>query len=267
MSPERFEKPKVVVSRCLGFEACRYNGEMLTNRFVHRLEKHVEVVTVCPEMEIGLGVPRDPIRIVGAGDDRRLLQPSTGRDLTEAMLGFARSFCGTHRQVDGFILKARSPSCAVTDGRTHASREGSEHLGMGPGLFAGMILERFPHAAVLDEGRLTNGRIREHFLTRIFTFAAYRELRRRPTLPGLVRFHSERKPLYMALNQTRLRTMEGITANRNCLPIREVLDAYEQELVQAFGPSSHLDLESRQHFRPFPEDLLETTNSGKGVGE
>jgi uncharacterized protein YbbK (DUF523 family) len=240
---------------------------MLTNRFVHRLQEHVEVVTICPEMEIGLGVPRDPIRIVGAGDDRRLLQPSTDRDLTKAMLEFAESFCGSHRQVDGFILKARSPSCAVTDGRIHASREGSERLGMGPGLFAGVILERFPHAAVLDEGRLTDRRIREHFLTRIFTFAAFRELRRRPTLDALVRFHSERELLYMALNQTRLGTMERITANQSFLPIREVLDAYEQELVRAFGPSSHLDLESRQYFRPFPEDLLETTDSGKGVGE
>jgi uncharacterized protein YbgA (DUF1722 family)/uncharacterized protein YbbK (DUF523 family) len=324
VGPERFLKPRVVVSRCLGFEACRYNGEMLTNRFVHRLGKHVEVVTVCPEMEIGLGVPRDPIRIVGAGDDRRLLQPSTDRDLTEAMHGFSESFCGSLPDVDGFILKSRSPSCAVTDSKVHAAREGTAPLGKGPGLFAATVLERFPSAAIEDEGRLTNFRIREHFLTRIFTFAAFRKLRRHPTMGGLVRFHSERKLLYMALNQTRMRTMGRIVANHARLPIGDVLDAYEQELVHAFARMarlvSHINvlmhafgyfskeltatekahilelleryrnqkvplsaaiavvsswiarfgedyLASQVYFRPFPEDLVEITDSGKVRGK
>ena len=75
-------KPRIVVSACLGFEACRYNGEIIPNRFLKALVDRVEIVQVCPEVAIGLGTPRDPIRIELDGDDELHLQPSTERDLT-----------------------------------------------------------------------------------------------------------------------------------------------------------------------------------------
>jgi uncharacterized protein YbbK (DUF523 family) len=80
-----FAKPQVVVSKCLGFAACRYDGAMISDDFVRRLAAHVTFRPVCPEMEIGLGCPRDPIRVVLAGKELRLMQPATGRDVTEAM--------------------------------------------------------------------------------------------------------------------------------------------------------------------------------------
>lgn len=167
--------PRVVVSRCLGFAAVRYDGQVLHSRFVEALRDHVEFVQVCPEVGMGLGVPRDPIRIEVTAGDTRLVQPSTGRDLTDAMQDFAESFLDGVGEVDGFILKAKSPSCGITD--TKRFEPGAEEPldDLGAGLFARAVLERFPHAAVEDEARLADSRHRHRFLTRLWAVARRRE--------------------------------------------------------------------------------------------
>ncbi len=184
----KFARPRVVVSCCLGFEACRYNGEFLDSPFIARLASHVRFITVCPEVAIGLGTPRDPIHIVRDDEGDRLIQPSTGRDLTRPMQEFSREFLAGVGEVEGFILKARSPSCAITDTKIHRPKEGMALPGRGPGLFARAVLEEFPCAAVENEERLADLQIREHFLTRIFILAAFREQKRRPTMGGLMPF-------------------------------------------------------------------------------
>lgn len=174
-------RPRVVVSQCLGFAAVRYDGQVLESRFVDALRDHVEFVQVCPEVGMGLGVPRDPIRIEATAGDIRLVQPSTGRDLTEAMHRFAETFLDGLGEVDGFILKSRSPSCGIRD--TKRFRPGAEDPldDLGAGLFARAILERFPHAAVEDEARLADPGHRNRFLTRLWAAEPYpRTLRMRP---------------------------------------------------------------------------------------
>ena len=86
-----FPKPKIVISKCIGFHPCRYNGETIQNKFVTRLEPHAEFICVCPEVEIGLGIPRAPVRIVSLGDSLRPMQPSSGLDLSERMRAFKHS--------------------------------------------------------------------------------------------------------------------------------------------------------------------------------
>ena len=127
-------KPVVVVSQCLGFAAVRYNGAMLQDDFVRALGEHVRFVQVCPEVGIGLGVPRDPIRIVGKGSERRLVQPATGRDVTAPMERFSRNFLESVEPVDGFILKSRSPSCGIKDVKVHANMEAAATIGKTAGL-------------------------------------------------------------------------------------------------------------------------------------
>ena len=78
-------KPTVVVSRCLGFDNCRYNGDVISDSFVEQLKDHVNYITVCPEVEIGLGVPRNPIRLVLDNGNLELYQPATGNIYTEEM--------------------------------------------------------------------------------------------------------------------------------------------------------------------------------------
>ena len=58
-----YKKPKVLISKCLEFDACRYDGQIITNKYIRTLKKHIDFITVCPEVEIGLGIPRDPIHL------------------------------------------------------------------------------------------------------------------------------------------------------------------------------------------------------------
>jgi uncharacterized protein YbbK (DUF523 family) len=151
---------------------------MVSDEFVRGLKARVDFLPVCPEMEIGLGCPRDAIRVVSAGGGLRLVQPTTGRDLTDLMCTFTASFLDAMGTVDGFLLKSRSPSCGIKDVKVFATADADEPQGLGIGFFAAAVLERFPDAAVEDEDGLQDPSLREHFLTRIFTMAEFRSGRR-----------------------------------------------------------------------------------------
>ena len=171
---DKFAKPRVIVSKCLGFAPCRYNGEIVSDDSVSRLAQDVAFCPVCPEMEIGLGCTRAPIRIVVAGGGRRLVQPATGMDLSGAMREFAARFLDSVGEVDGFLLKARSPSCGVSDVKVYDEPEGETFRRGGRGFFAEAVLERFGHLPVEDERRLVDAAARERFLARLRAAAASR---------------------------------------------------------------------------------------------
>ena len=183
-------RPIVVISRCIDFDSCRYNGQVIRTSLREELEPFVELRPICPELEIGLGVPRDPVRLIRHADGARMVQPSTGRDLTEAMGSFATGFLDSVAEVDGFILKSRSPSCAVRNSKVfHSDAEDAGH-DSGPGLFAAQVLARFPDAAIEDEGRLNDERLRGHFLTKLFTLASFRVAAAQGDRRALVEFHA-----------------------------------------------------------------------------
>ncbi len=233
-------KPIVVLSKCLELEACRYNGMSIKSDIVRRLLPHADIRPVCPEVEIGLGTPREPIRLVGSKEDPRLFQPSTGRDLTEAMKTFADTSLAELQQADGFILKSRSPSCGIKDTKIHRGESDPSPAGKGAGLFAAAVLERFPDAAIEDEGRLTNFRLRHHFLTKIFLRARFREITERHTMAALVGFHAANKFLLMAYHQTEMRNLGRIVANPKNEPIDEVHERYEAGLGHALARPARL---------------------------
>ena len=160
-------KPRIVVSKCLGFAPCRYDGSMISDERVQRMKGRVEFVPVCPEMEIGLGCPRDPIRVVLIRGREHLVQPSTGRDVTAAMRRFAETFLGGLGRVDGFILKSRSPSCGIRDVKVYARAGDEDPLRRGAGLFAAAVLRRFPDAAIEDDERLRDAKVRRRFLGKL----------------------------------------------------------------------------------------------------
>ena len=227
--------PRVVFSRCLGFEACRYNGQIIASEAVEQFRRFFDCVTPCPETDIGLGIPREPIRIVRSGEALRLVQPATGRDVSDLMRGYARDFLDNLEPVDGFVLKSRSPSCGLLDVKLFKDESGQALPKRIAGFFGGAVLERFPTAAVEDEGRLTNFTIREHFLTRVYVSARWRELAARPTMAGLVGFQAENKLLLMGYNQTKMRELGRIVANPEKRPVAEVFAAYGAKLPEAFA--------------------------------
>lgn len=175
-----FLKPNIFVSKCLGFARCRWNGEVIPDEFVERLKPYVNYVTTCPEYEIGLGIPRDPIRIVLKDNSYRLMQLNTGKDVTEKMDTFVSGYVLSLKDIDGFILKDRSPSCGIKDVKVYSSLKLSSPVKKTSGFFGKGILQNFPDTAVETETRLTNFTIREHFLVKIFTVARFRKLKEKP---------------------------------------------------------------------------------------
>jgi uncharacterized protein YbgA (DUF1722 family)/uncharacterized protein YbbK (DUF523 family) len=229
-----FPRPKVVISKCLGFDACRFNGEIFQDRFVAKLGNHVEFISVCPEVEIGLGTPRPPVRLVSAPEGLRMIQPLTGADLTDFVRRFSAQFLDSLEDVEGFILTHRSPSCGVGDAKYYAGPEKGPAIGKTDGLFGEAVLQRFPYLAVEDDGRLLNQRIREHFLTRIFAFARLRTLQPAGSMHALVKFHSAYKFLILAHSEKHLRELGRIVANREKKSPREVWEAYASTFHKAF---------------------------------
>lgn len=228
-----FPKPIVVISKCLEFAPCRYNGQIIPFGLMHTLKPHVRFLPVCPEVEIGLGTPRDPVRI-SMKDGRRILhQPSTGRLLTQKMNAFANDFLSDLETVDGFILKGRSPSCGVRDTKIFAEENASSTKGAG--LFAEKVMKKFPGLAIEDEKRLMNLTCREHFLTKLFTLADFRKTREKGAMNGLIRFQEKNKLLFMSYHQAETREMGKAVANREKLSPEKVYARYAQHLFKALA--------------------------------
>ncbi|MGO4886866.1 YbgA family protein [Anaerobacillus sp. MEB173] len=229
-----FVKPNVVVSKCLEFAACRYNGDVIRDDFITMLQPYVEFVPVCPEVEIGLGTPREVIRIVEMDEKKRLIQPSKGQDVTDSMVEFASAFVDSLEAVDGFILKSRSPSCGIKDVKVYNSIEKGPTIGKSSGLFAEKVQEKYSNAVIEDEGRLKNFRIREHFLIKLFTIAEFKQLKSEQSLKKLIEFHSKNKYLFMGYNQLRLKKLGQIVANHDQKEAEEIFSLYEEQLNKLF---------------------------------
>ena len=225
-APRAQFKPVLVISRCLELEPCRYDGGIIRFDLVKALAPHVEYRPVCPEVEVGLGVPRDPIRLVASGGRTLLQQPSTGRDLTDEMEGFAGRFLGGLTGVDGFILKSRSPSCGPSSVKVFDSMEATGPVRRDAGLFASAVLQRHGDLAVEDEGRLRNRRIREHFLTKLFALARLREVGTAGRMARLVAFHAMYKFVLLGYGERALRHLGWTVANPDRAPFETVFADY-----------------------------------------
>jgi len=230
-----FSKPNIIVSKCLGFANCRYNGAIISDDFADKLKPYVNFQPVCPEVEIGLGVPRDPVRIISMDGELKLFQPATEKDLTGKINDFCSSFLSSVEDVDGFMLKSRSPSCGVKDVKIYPGTDKGMAIDKGQGFFGKAVLDKLPYLTVEDEGRLTNFRIREHFLISIFNSAGFRQVKQQRSLRELAKFHTENKLMLMLYNQNEMRILGRIIANKDKKSLDSVVEEYEYHLFKAFS--------------------------------
>jgi uncharacterized protein YbbK (DUF523 family) len=152
----------------------RYDGGHKRDVFlVETLGPHVVWVPVCPEVELGMGTPRPPIRLERRSGEIRLVMPSTGKDYTEAMRAYAtrRVEALAAMDLDGYILKRNSPSCGMEWVEVHGDGPPPAD---GRGLFAKALMARLPDLPVEEEGRLGDRLLRESFLRRVFLHARER---------------------------------------------------------------------------------------------
>ncbi|MBN2587166.1 MAG: DUF1722 domain-containing protein [Candidatus Fermentibacteraceae bacterium] len=242
-------RPSLVISRCLGFDSCRYNGQMLHDPLADALGPYVDVITPCPEADIGLGIPRHPVRIVVRDGGQRMVQPATGIDHTGKMREFVEDFLSRLPPVDGFILKSRSPSCGMRDVKQYREDGTSLITGRGSGLFGGEVFRSFPHLAVEDEGRLHNPVIRDHFLKKLFTLADYRRIESDGKAADLVDFQRRNKLLLMACSQKEMRELGRIVAGQKTAGLPGTMKEYGIHLQRAFekGASCGSNINVLQH--------------------
>jgi uncharacterized protein YbgA (DUF1722 family)/uncharacterized protein YbbK (DUF523 family) len=229
-----FTRPLIVVSKCLGFESVRWNGQIIREPFVKKLGQYADYIKVCPEVEIGLGVPRKPVRVVARKGDRRLIQLETEHDLTEKILAFSDRFLSSLSEVDGFLLKSRSPSSGFRDVKVYPNTGKVAAVDRGSGFFGGAVLERFPLHPVEDEGRLNDFKIRESWLTRVFAHADFRNITTK-SMGTLVDFHSRYKLLLMAYSQKYLRELGRVVANHEKKPFDDIVEVYAQRFARALA--------------------------------
>jgi uncharacterized protein YbgA (DUF1722 family)/uncharacterized protein YbbK (DUF523 family) len=234
-------RPRLLCSRCLGFDACRYDGAGIPDELVRRLIPFVDFVPVCPEVEIGLGIPRRPVRLVRTASGTGMIQPSSGRDLTGAMESFAASFLGRLGPVDGAILKSRSPSCGIADVSVYEGAAGGPLVaGMESGLFARALKAMAADHPFETEGRLRDLGTRERFLTRIFASADFRSVRSEcsasASLSPLVEHHASLKLLLMAMDREAERSLGRLLGSP--MPLDRILEEYGSGLAKAMSRPS-----------------------------
>jgi len=231
----KFDKPQIVVSRCLGFSGCRFDGSMIPDKFINKLKEYVDCKTVCPEMEIGLGVPRDTIRLVSQDNKIILYQPASGKEYTKEMMDYSLEFLDSIKDIDGFIFKGRSPTCGIKGVKVYLGKEKGAGSIKGTGIFATQIMKKYPYLAIEEEGRLTNFKIREHFLIKLYIMFKLRQVIKQKSMAQIVEFQAKNKYLLMAYNQKEQKVLGRIVANYDKLPFDVLIDDYRDHLGTTFA--------------------------------
>lgn len=163
-------KPKIVVSECLYGTKCRYDGQGYNDKVIQSLKDYVDIQTVCPELAIGLSIPREPIRIEmnKENEEYRLIDYNSKNDYTNQMTEFSEEFINGLDDIDGFILKSRSPTCGLKDAKVYYCGNKCSIRSNENGFFSQKIIDKYDYLPIENDGRLKNYNIRDNFFTRIF---------------------------------------------------------------------------------------------------
>jgi uncharacterized protein YbgA (DUF1722 family)/uncharacterized protein YbbK (DUF523 family) len=228
-SPRQSTVPiRVGISACLLGQEVRFDGGHKRDRYItDTLGKFFEWVPVCPEVEMGLGTPRETLRLVGDPEAPRLVFAKKGEDQTELMRAWASSRLDrlAKTNLSGYILKSDSPSCGME--RVRVYRPSGIPSKDGVGLFARALMARFPLLPVEEEGRLHDLPLRENFVERIFCYRRWRDLVAGGLTRGkLVAFHTAHKLLLLAHSPKHYTELGRLVANGKALSPKELEGRY-----------------------------------------
>ena len=307
-------KPKIVVSECLYGTKCRYDGQGYNDKVIQSLKDYVDIQTVCPELAIGLSIPREPIRIEmnKENEEYRLIDYNSKNDYTNQMTEFSEEFINGLDDIDGLILKSRSPTCGLKDAKVYYRGNKCSIRSNENGFFSQKIIDKYDYLPIENEGRLKNYNIRDNFFTRIFFINNLKNNK------NIIEFHKNNLLLLKSydeestnevsdiLNENRMedqvhqykKKVLNIVSNqrkkenklsiiikvfekyKNMLNEEEInmfnglIESYENQRI----PFSTLevvikmyatrfkdkDILNQTFFYPYPENLINITDSGKG---
>ena len=203
------EQPTLAVSSCLLGMNVRYDGNSKQHSFISSvLNKHFDLFPVCPEVAIGMGVPRPPIQLRIIGNEIHAIRiDDHDVDVTTSLQAYARQLVTHVRTFCGYIFKSRSPSCGISDTEIF-----SDHgISAGPGIYAREIIHALPYLPAIDEIQLDQAEAKDNFLERVFSLERWHQLGTSPTtLNHLADFHTTHhltlaahgNEAYVALSET-----------------------------------------------------------------
>lgn len=230
------DKIRLGISACLLGQQVRYDGGHKRDTFLTgTLAEYVEYVPVCPEVEIGLPIPREALRLVGEADNPRLITQKTGVDYTDRMQNWAagRLQALEKEGLCGFIFKSRSPSSGMERVKVYG-KAGGMPTKSGVGVFAKAFMEHFPLLPVEEEGRLHDPRLRENFIECIFAFQRWRDLLQEGrSRRGLINFHTRHKLQLLAHSPEVYRSLGKLVAAAAEHSEAELFDLYQQDFIRA----------------------------------
>lgn len=227
-------KPKLGISACLLGSEVRYNGGHKESRLCSRtLSEYFDFAPLCPEVAIGMGTPREPIRLVGdplapraVGTVRREV------DVTESLAAYGEHMAGELSDISGYIFMQQSPSCGLH--RVKVYQDNGRPSEPGRGIFAQAFCARHPNLPVEEDGRLNDPILRENFITRVFAYSEWQQLLRESlTRKRLIDFHSRYKYLLMATNPMQYKLLGRMLGNLSQHDINELAPRYFSELMSA----------------------------------
>jgi uncharacterized protein YbgA (DUF1722 family)/uncharacterized protein YbbK (DUF523 family) len=229
------EKIRIGISSCLLGNKVRYDGGHQLDRYLRdTLGTWFDYVPVCPEVELGLPIPRETLRLVEGDDGQHLVFSKSGEDITEPMLAWARMRVGEleRESLCGFIFKANSPSSGME--RVKVYDRNGVPAKKGVGMFARTFMAHFPHLPVEEDGRLHDPHLRENFIESVFVFKRWRDLLARGLdAAALVDFHTRHKLLLLSHSPELYRAMGKLVAEAGRLPLDKLVDDYQLLLMKA----------------------------------
>ena len=235
------EKIRIGVSSCLIGEKVRWNGDHKQDRYVREiLSRYFEYIPVCPEVEVGMGVPRETVALYGDPEKPSMISKKTQTDWTKPMEKYIKSRINTLSADDlcGYIFKSKSPSCGM--GRVPLYSEfGSHKVKHGPGMFANAFINSFPLVPTEEEGRLNDPRIRENFIVRVFSFKRFNLLlNEKFSLGQWVKFHTQHKFLLLAHSRKHYDDLGELVAHSKTIKPSELKKKYGELFMEALTSKS-----------------------------
>ncbi|MDG1751284.1 MAG: DUF523 and DUF1722 domain-containing protein [Thalassotalea sp.] len=201
------------VSSCLLGENVRFDGGHKKNQYLlNTLTEYFHFHAFCPEVSIGLGIPREPIRLVEQNDEIKCVGTKDETlDVTHRLEQVADEQVSWQESISGYILKKDSPSCGMERVKVY---KGVMPERNGIGIYARKLMENFPNLPVEEEGRLNDLILRENFIQRVFVYARWQQLMSQNySIKDIQQFHAQHKYIYMSHNQTAVKELGGLLAN------------------------------------------------------
>lgn len=231
------EKIKIGISSCLLGENVRYDGGHQLDRYItDTLGQYFEWVSVCPEVEYGLPVPRETMRLIGDPDSPHLITIRTGVDHTEGMLKYSNKKVKEleREELCGFIFKSRSPSSGIGGVKVYTPSGMPSHRGVG--IFGGAFTRYLPLIPVIDDGRLHDPGLRENFIERVFVYKRWQEfIKKGGVIKDLILFHTEHKLLILSHSPKHFSTLGRLVANAKKYQSEELYSEYIKILMEGLS--------------------------------